>query len=425
MLNASLFQLGGAVILLAVLVQSGSLLVSFLRRLAGQRKQQRLALELLEWKVDVARGRAKFIETVQFSWPGFRKFKILKKEEECKDVCSFYLVPHDGKRLPFFEPGQYLTFNLHIPAKDREGSKDIIRCYSLSGTPYELHHYRVTIKKIPSPRGKPEIPPGVASSYFHDQLKEGDIVDVKAPAGSFCLDITQSTPIVLIGGGVGITPVLSMLSAIADSGSKRETWFFYGTQTKEQHPFKEYLEKIARENENIHLNVCYSDPVETDVQGKDFQYAEWVSVDLLKRLLPSANYDFYICGPPPMMQLLTAGLAEWGVPEARIHFEAFGPTAVKKVAAASVAASQAKWKVTFTKSGKELSWEPSLGSVLDLAGANGVMIDSGCRAGNCGTCLTAVRSGEVDYLREPGARPEKGSCLACVCVPKSDLVLDA
>lgn len=426
MLSASLFQWGGAVILLAVLVQAGGLLVSFFRGLAGQRKQQRLALELLEREVDVARGRAKFVETAQFSWPGYRKFKIIKKVEECKDVCSFYFVPHDGKRLPSFVPGQYLTFNLHVPGKAPGEVADVVRCYSLSDSPGELSHYRVTIKRIGPPPGKPDAPPGAVSSYFHGQLKEGDIVDVKAPSGSFCLDVTQSAPVVLIGGGIGLTPVLSMLSAVVESGSKREVWFFLGVMNGDQHAFREYLEKIAREHENVRLHVCYSDPKESEVAGKDFHHAERVSIGLFKRLLPSNNYDFYICGPPPMMQALTAGLTEWGVPEARIHFEAFGPASVKKaVPTPPAGAGAVKWAVTFSKSGKVLSWDSSVGSLLDLASMNGVPIDSGCRAGNCGTCITAIRSGSVDYLREPGSAPEKGSCLACVCVPKGDLVLDA
>ena len=116
-------------------------------------------------------------------------------------------------------------------------------------------------------------------------------------------------------------------------------------------------------------------------------------------------------------------LKDWGVPTEDIHFEAFGPASIKKTAAPSLQSDGIK--VTFQKSNKTLNWTSEAGSLLEFAETNGVVIDAGCRAGNCGTCLTAVRSGEIDYLNEPGERPEPGSCLVCVGVPKSELVLDA
>ena len=194
---------------------------------------------------------------------------------------------------------------------------------------------------------------------------------------------------------------------------------------------KEHLEQIARENENVHMCVCYSKPGENDVEGKDYQYAERVSVDLFKRLLPSSNYDFYMCGPPPMMNTIVPALEEWGVPEKNVHFEAFGPATVKKTKteankeATQASSASAGVQITFAKSGKTLDWNPEIGSILDFAEENDIDIDFGCRAGNCGTCITAIKDGEVDYLNEPGAEPEAGSCLACISVPKGNLSIDA
>jgi ferredoxin-NADP reductase len=372
----------------------------------------------------------------ELSWNGFRKFRIDRKVKECGDICSLYLVPHDGKALPPFLPGQYLTFEISISetAKSAGGkgpnAKPVIRCYSLSDSPTQSDYYRVTIKKIPSPPGKPELSPGLVSGYFHDHLKEGDIVDVKAPAGHFYLDLTKQTPVVLIAGGVGVTPVLSMLNTIIRSTSAREVWFFFGVRNRTEHIMKEHLERIALENPNVHLNVCYSNPTSDDVAGKDYHHGERVSVDLFKKLLPSNNYRFYICGPPPMMNQITQDLMAWGVPEQSILFEAFGPATVKKLAPAQPLAqapekAQAAFQVTFAKSGKTLAWQPEAGSLLDFATQNGITIDSGCRAGNCGTCRTAVKSGEVSYLVESGAKPEAGSCLTCISVPKNNLTLDA
>ena len=284
-------------------------------------------------------------------------------------------------------------------------------------------HYRVSIKRVPPPRGRDDVPPGKSSNFFHDHVQENDILDVKAPGGNFFLDVTKTTPIVLIGGGIGLTPVLSMLEAVVAHGFQRDVWFFYGVRNSDEHIMKDYLNELDKAHHRLNLRICYSDPKDGDEPDVDYHHAERVSVDLFKRVLESNNFEYYICGPPPMMESLVADLKDWGVPTDAIHFEAFGPASVKKTA--PPAADTQGVKVTFQKSNKSLSWTSDAGSLLEFAEANGVEIDAGCRAGNCGTCLTAVRSGEVDYLNEPGERPESGSCLVCVGVPKSELVLDA
>jgi ferredoxin-NADP reductase len=339
------------------------------------------------------------------------------------EVCSFYLVPHDGKPLPPFLPGQYLTFQLRIPGID----KPTIRCYSLSDCAHP-DYYRVTIKRTPPPKDRPDLPSGVASTFFHDQVREGEILDVQAPRGGFSLDLSKENPVVLIGGGIGLTPVLSMLNAVVASGSRRETWFFYGVRNRVEHVMKEHLERVARENPNVHIHVCYSAPIANDLEGRDYHHRGHVSVDLMKKLLPSNNYEFYTCGPPAMMNQMTKDLLAWGVPEGHVHYEAFGPATVKKVARAAAeqtAATATPLKVTFSRSGKECTWDSASASLLEFAEAQGVRIDSGCRAGNCGTCITAVRSGQFCYTIEPGAAAGPGTCLTCVSVPKGDLVLDA
>ena len=360
----------------------------------------------------------------ELSWNGYRKFEIERKEMEGGGICSFYLRPHDRKPLPPFEPGQYLTFNLHIANE----SKPTVRCYSLSDSPNHPEHYRVSIKALPAPRDNPDAPPGLSSNFFHDELGEGDILDVKAPSGKFFLDRSHHGPVVLIGGGVGITPVLSMLNDIVEAGSARDIWFFYGVTNGSEHIQKDHLKRLERENGNLSLHVCYSRAGDDDKEGEDFQHAERVSIDLFKRVLPHNSMDFYICGPPPMMNSLVEGLEEWGVPKRQIHFEAFGPATVKRIPAAEDAAQLAKgtaFKVTFAKSGTVANWTNESGSLLDLAEEKGVVMDFGCRAGNCGTCITAVKDGEFDYLNEPGDPPEAGSCLTCISVPKSNIVLDA
>lgn len=338
-------------------------------------------------------------------------------------VCSFHLSPHDDKPLPPFLPGQYLTFQLRIPGV----AKPTIRCYSLSDCA-NPDGYRVTIKRVPRPRDRNDLPDGLASNFFHDGVKEGDILDVQAPRGGFGLDLAKEYPLVLIGAGIGVTPVLSMLNALVASGSKREVWFFYGVRNGVEHCMRERFERVAREHENVRMHVCYSDPTADDVEGRDYRHAERVTVDLLQRLLPSSNYEFYVCGPPPMMSQMVEDLHAWGVPEASVHFEAFGPASVKKVTpkvSEVEATGAASRKVSFARSGKVAAWGLTSTSLLELAEAEGVRIDSGCRAGNCGTCVTAVRSGTFSHTVPPGAPVGPGTCLTCISVPKSDLVLDA
>ena len=256
----------------------------------------------------------------------------------------------------------------------------------------------------------------------------GDIVDVKAPSGHFHLDVNSRTPVVLIGGGIGVTPALSMLNYLIAAPGKREVWFFYGVRNGREHVLKDYLREIAEQNSQVHLVLCYSDPLPGEEPEKDYTFSERVSVDLFKRVLEVNNFDFYICGPPPMMESLVKDLSEWGVPEERINFEAFGPASVKKLPKAESAqvADTAGVEVSFVRAGKTVPWSNATGSLLELAEAHGIRIDSGCRAGSCGTCITAIRDGQVDY---PSGKPdfdiEKGSCLACVAVPKGALSLNA
>ena len=395
-----------------------------LLRLAGERAQSRLALAELQIRLQETRRRSREAATAQMGWNGYRKFTVARKTVECEDVYAFYLKPHDGRPLPAFEPGQYLTFQLDLPGRD----KPLVRCYSLSSSPHQKEHYRVTIKKEKAPPDKPDVPPGASSSYFCDVLKEGDLLNVKAPMGHFHIDMAKTNPVVLIAGGVGVTPMLSMAQAIAASGSKREAWFFFGVRNGREHIHKAELEELAARHENIHLQVCYSKPGPGDVRGREYQHEGRVSIELLKELLPSNNFEYYLCGSGAFMKSLTDGLAAWGVPDKDVHFEAFGPATVKKKAVTPSATETehlAKINVTFSRSGKTVRWEPAFENLLEFARDQGVKIDSGCCAGGCGSCLVAIKSGAVDYLKKPTSEPESGSCLTCVCRPKNDLVLDA
>ena len=414
----------GYVLLGMLLLQGFLLLFLTLRRIYFQREHHRLSRERLQLLVKAAAIQCREVEQSKLVWNGFRKFQVAKKVNECHGVSSFYLKPHDGKPLPPFKPGQYVTFQLNIPGS----GKPLVRCYSLSDSPHRGDYYRVTIKKEPAPPDRPELLPGLASSYFNDVVKEGDILDVKAPTGNFFLDMAKETPVVLVGGGVGVTPMLSMAQAIAASGARREVWFFFGARSTQEHIHKDEMLRLAAEHENIRLHVCYSRPDAKDTKGVDYHHEGRVTVDLFKELLPSNNYEFFLCGNGAFMTAISDGLTAWGVPDKNVYFEAFGPATVKKKAAGhgtEIIAAAKGYEVTFGKSGKKRQWLVGSGSLLDFASEQGVRIDSGCRAGSCGSCLVAIKSGEVEYVSEPGEKPETGSCLTCICRPKGDLVLDA
>ena len=415
---SELILIAAVIILLVAGLQAAMFLMKGWLQFSGQREANDLKLAILNERLQfAAMTRNAEQKVLDHGWSGLRKFKIAKKIPEGGSISSFYFVPHDGKPLPPFQPGQYLTFSLKVEGHQRP----VVRCYSLSDSALQRDYYRASVKRVS--------PSGAASGHFHDNLEEGDIVDVKAPSGSFYLDMSEHSPVVLIGGGVGITPVLSMLKSIVDAGSKREVWFLYGVRNRQEHIMFDELRQIDADNENVRLHICYSSPLESDNKGEDFHHDERVSVDLLKRLLPSNNYDYYMCGPSAMMSSITKELNQWGVPDNRVHIEAFGPASVK--AQKQPAPEQVKdvkepeFEVTFARSGKTVVWTNAIGSLLDLAEDNGIQLDSGCRAGSCGTCVTALKSGEVNYLDDPSGEPEVGTCLACVAAPSSTLVLDA
>lgn len=360
------------------------------------------------------------------AWAGWRDFRVAQRvfEDAAQSQCSFYLQPVDGQPLPAFKPGQFLTFALDVrPAATP--ARAITRCYSLSDRPDPLH-YRVTIKRVPAPAGHPEVDPGLSSNHFHDRVKPGDMLRVKAPGGHFFIDVDPDVPAVLIGGGIGITPMMSMLRWCVNQQPQREVHLYYGLRNSSEHAYKSQLEAIAATHPALHLHVVYSRPSETDLQGRDYQHPGHVDVELLRRTLPHGRHQFYVCGPPAMMQALVPALAEWGVPVDDIHFEAFGPASIQlpgkpEAVETSVAAAE----VRFQRSGRTLSWDGQDASLLDFAERNGISVESGCRSGGCGSCETRLLEGSVQYAHVPDHDVAAGHCLLCVARPTSALVLEA
>ena len=394
----------GAALIALVMIQIGLAVISSVRRQLQVGEVHAAELDVFRERLAKVRAQRLRVERDVAAWSGTRKFNVSEIVDECDGVRSFHLKPHDQKPIPSFKPGQFLTFQLDVPGQ----VKRVVRCYSLSDRPRE-DHYRVTVKRLEN---------GVGSGFFHDAIRAGAILDVKAPAGAFVLDIERDSPVVLIGAGVGLTPLLSMLNEIIEVQPARKVWLFFGVRNSGDHIMKRHLQQVARDHSNVEIRIFYSQPGEGDVKGVDFDYGHRISLEFLRRELPSNNFDFYLCGPAGMMQTLVSGLTTWGVPERNIHKEAFGPASVKKSPVPSGVS------VTFAKS---VPWSGEAGSILEMAETCGIgTIDSsGCHAGSCGTCKTAITSGRVSYSQEPASDVEQGSCLTCIAVPETNVTLDA
>jgi ferredoxin-NADP reductase len=354
-------------------------------------------------------------------WNGWRPFRVAAVVDEAADVKSFYFTPVDGRPLATFAPGQYLTFRLGAGIDNGP----IVRCYSLSDRPRQ-DYFRATIKRIPRPADKPTVPPGRGSNYFHDRVHVGDILDIRAPAGTFLIDPLANEPVVLIGAGIGVTPLVSMLEAIVHGGKQREVYALFGFRNGSEHPFKERLAALAATNPNVRMHVSYSSPAKSDVLYRDYNHRGRIALQRVRELLPSNNYRFYVCGPGALMESLVPALWEWGVPVSHVHFEAFGPASLKRVAHGGARnTATAKCDVRFERSNRTATWDGSFASLLEFGEATGVAMPSGCRAGSCGECMMAVGSGNVSTIKQPGVPVPAGHCLTCISVPAGSLVLDA
>ncbi len=359
---------------------------------------------------------------------GFRAFVVDRKVPESETITSFYLVPEDGASLDEFLPGQFLTFKLTIPGQP----EPIIRTYSLSDSP-DRHYYRVSIKREPAPPDQPDVPPGLSSNHFHDHVDVGMTLSVGPPRGKFHLDRDSERSVVLLSGGVGLTPMVSMLNDLTQSDPKRSVWFIHGVRNGREHAMGEDIRRMVRENDHVNAHIRYSDPSPDDTEDRDYDSMGYVDMGLLKQVLPFDDHEFYLCGPPPFMKSLYCGLLSLGVAESRIHYEFFGPASVLTEEAAPSGQAPARsaeneltgeMDVTFARSGLTAAWDMSCETILDLAEHHGLSPPYSCRSGICHTCMCELVEGEVEYIEEPLDPPDAGQVLICCSRPKSKLVIE-
>jgi ferredoxin-NADP reductase/ferredoxin len=374
---------------------------------------------------------------------------------ETHDTKTFRLVNPQGGAIPFaFLPGQFLTFSIEM-----EG-KRVRRSYTIASSPAQTAYIEATVKR--------QEHHGV-SEYLHDHAAVGSLVEVTAPAGRFTFTGENADSIVLIAGGIGITPMMSVTRYLTDASYPGEIFLLFGARTTEDFVFREELEYLQRRHENLHIAATMSRAAGTAWMGPEGP----VSKEFIAHAVPEiARRHIHLCGPPPMMDAVKAELADLGVPREQVETEAFGPaegmapadsppthppepvphpgaatgaspalarsgngqgrpTAMSEPAvprtgnghAQPLAAAQ----IRFTLSNRTgLLWANQ--SVLEAAEAIDVDIDYSCRVGTCGTCKVRLLEGavtmEVDDGLDPGDK-ERGLILACQAKSPGNLAVEA
>ncbi|MEH6651189.1 MAG: pyridoxamine 5'-phosphate oxidase family protein [Motiliproteus sp.] len=352
----------------------------------------------------------------QATW---RPFRVVRMEDESSHIRSIYLEPDDGDGLADFHAGQYLP----IRVKPSGSDQSVIRTYTLSSAPGE-RCYRISVKHEEG---------GLVSGYLHSQLALGDTIEVKAPLGNFYIDPQQDRPAVLIAGGVGITPMISMVKHVLNEGVRtrhyRQLTIIHAARTTEERAFREEFGQLeAQHPDRIRYLSIISRPDQSDKPGVDFNGSGRLTQDDLRQTLLLDDYDFYLCGPDSFMQTQYENVHSLGVRDDRIHAESFGPsTLTRKLARQSnsqnIPVSPATAEaviINFSRSKVEQAWTSGDGSLLEFAEAHGLTPESGCRNGACGSCAVKIDSGSVVYPTAPTTAASNGEVLLCCAFPAHD-----
>ncbi|WP_237773075.1 molybdopterin-dependent oxidoreductase [Streptomyces luteocolor] len=343
------------------------------------------------------------------AWPGTRTFTLTALDDRSPGVRTLRLEPVDGGRLPDHRPGQHVTLRSGAPQ-----APDATRAYSLTGpaTDPARTAYEVAVRHLPD---------GAFSTYVHQRLRIGDRLELTSPGGVFALPTDTDHPVVLLAGGIGITPFLGYLETLAArGGTVPEVVLHHGVTSGADHPFRERLRELERRIDVLRVHTHYAAPSPADVLGRDYERQGFVTADALDPGLVGRRARFYLCGPEAMLVALTDGLRSRGVPPFEIFSERF------RAAPRTVDVPEdARFTVRFARSGRELTWTGPAGTLLDLGERAGVAMPSGCRVGQCESCACTVLEGRAAHLVDPGDALPDDTVLACQAIPASDVVLDA
>jgi ferredoxin-NADP reductase/MOSC domain-containing protein YiiM len=355
------------------------------------------------------------------AWPGFRQMRIAGIHKESDNVTSFIMKPIDGQPLPLFQAGQFVVLRLVIDPDQKPEKPPVLRSYSLSDLP-AADHFRISVKSELN---------GIGSAFLCNRAREGDVLDVSARRGSFTLRPSQN-PVVLLSAGVGATPVMSMLHALAAERSQEEFWWIYGARNRSDHPFAEESRSLLKQLSRGRGYIVYSRPSAIDKVGADFDAPGHIDTVLLEKIGVPQGSDFYLCGPTSFLQNMRDGLRDWGVLAGNVHTEIFGALDTITPGVAQVVHTPhlppgppgSGPPVSFARSGITAAWSSKFASLLELAEACDVPVRWSCRTGVCHTCMTGLIGGSVTYNPEPLERPAPGNVLICCSQPNAGVTLD-
>ena len=351
--------------------------------------------------------------------PGFQSLAVTSIDRESADVLSFAMQSADGRELPMALPGQYVVVRL----KPVAGGATLFRSYSLSG-PLSTERYRISVKIEPD---------GAAGNYLREHLRVGDRLDVSSPRGSFILQPAER-PIVLLSAGIGATPVLAMLQALAAASSTRQVMWLHTARDGQHHPFAGEVRRLMSGLTNGRSYIYYTKPDASDKTGEDFNATGRFSRSVFDELGLPRDADVYICGPTRFMADMKEALTALGVAPESIHIEIFngGESSTPGVVGAitrtpHLPSDEAKsgLLVSFARSGISAHWDASrYASILEMAEACDVPVRWACRTGVCHNCESGLVSGAAVYDPEPLDKPADGNLLVCCSQPTGDVVID-
>jgi len=350
----------------------------------------------------------------------WRNYKVVDAIEESNSVRSIYLQADDEAGLLSFKSGQFLT--VQLPGVN--STTPLIRTYTLSSSPLDKS-YRISVKRD-----------GVASSFLHDELNVGDMLIARAPSGAFVFDPQEAKPAVLLAGGIGITPMVSMMRDALQDGFRnrnlRQVNLIHSAKSSGDRAFFEEIGELTRQagGQFAYASLLSNIGVNEKL-GVDYHAKGRVTEDFLRQLATETSAEYYLCGPASFMSSLYNLLRNLGVQDRDIHAEAFGPASLVRIPdegqaqPSSTPAEEAL--VSFSKSGVELLWRKEDGNLLDFAEKHGLTPAYGCRNGACGSCAVSIKSGAVSYCDPPTAGPAEDQALLCCAKPEEgagDLILD-
>ncbi len=367
------------------------------------------------------RGEAATETPAPPAWQGFQPLTVTEIRRESSTIASFTLTPADGTPAPpgTVSPGQYLTVRLRAHGPDQPA---VIRSYSLSSVTGR-DGYRISVKREPH---------GIGSSFLHEHVRVGDTIEAAAPRGAFTLRDGER-PIVLLSAGVGATPVLAMLHALATAETTREVWWMHGARDGQEHAFGAEVNRLLAELPHAHRIVSYSRPGPEETPGAAFDLIGRLSVETVAAAGIPADADYYLCGPEAFMQSLSAALTARGTVPEHVAMEVFGAKAVIVAPGlegehppphAPAGAPGDGPAVTFSRSNLSLPWDPGYGNLLEFAEACDIPVSFGCRIGVCHYCETGLLTGQVAYSTEPLEPPDAEHVLLCCSRPDGEVTLE-